>query len=82
MKDYIPLPLPFILGWDVSGVVEAVGSGVTKFRPILLSQIGFELRITDFADGNRFARMLESPMWFVPSRPQQPLAVFTTSGLQ
>jgi NADPH:quinone reductase-like Zn-dependent oxidoreductase len=32
MKDYIPLPLPFIPGWDVSGVVEAVGSGVTKFR--------------------------------------------------
>src|SRR5213080_593612 len=32
MKDYIPLPLPFIQGWDVSGVVEAVGSGVTKFK--------------------------------------------------
>jgi NADPH:quinone reductase-like Zn-dependent oxidoreductase len=32
MKDYIPLPLPFISGWDVSGVVEAVGSGVTKFK--------------------------------------------------
>ena len=32
MKDYIPLPLPFIPGWDVSGVVEAVGSGVTKFN--------------------------------------------------
>src|SRR2546430_13953767 len=32
MKDYIPLPLPFIPGWDVSGVVEVVGSGVTKFK--------------------------------------------------
>src|SRR5439155_12081651 len=32
MKDYIPLPLPFIPGWDVSGVVEAVSSGVTKFN--------------------------------------------------
>jgi NADPH:quinone reductase-like Zn-dependent oxidoreductase len=32
MKDFIPLPLPFIPGWDVSGVVEALGSGVTKFK--------------------------------------------------
>jgi NADPH:quinone reductase-like Zn-dependent oxidoreductase len=32
MKDYIPLPMPFIPGWDVSGVVEVVGSGVTKFK--------------------------------------------------
>jgi len=32
MKDHIPLPLPFIPGWDVSGVVEAVGSGTTKFE--------------------------------------------------
>src|SRR6202047_471162 len=32
MKDYIPLPMPFIPGWDVSGVVEVVGSGVTKFE--------------------------------------------------
>src|SRR5256884_1744388 len=32
MKDHVPLPLPFIPGWDVSGVVEAVGSGTTKFK--------------------------------------------------
>jgi NADPH:quinone reductase-like Zn-dependent oxidoreductase len=32
MKDYIPLPMPFIPGWDASGVVEAVGSGVSKFK--------------------------------------------------
>jgi NADPH:quinone reductase-like Zn-dependent oxidoreductase len=32
MKEYIPLPLPFIPGWDVSGVVESVGAGVTKFK--------------------------------------------------
>jgi NADPH:quinone reductase-like Zn-dependent oxidoreductase len=27
------LSLPFIPGWDVAGVVEAVGYGVTRFRP-------------------------------------------------
>ena len=25
--------LPLVLGWDVSGVVEAVGLGVTVFKP-------------------------------------------------
>jgi NADPH:quinone reductase-like Zn-dependent oxidoreductase len=29
-RDY---PLPFIPGWDVSGVIESVGSGVTGFKP-------------------------------------------------
>jgi len=32
LKNYIPLPLPFIPGWEVSVVVEAVGTGVTKFK--------------------------------------------------
>lgn len=32
MKDFIPLPLPFIPGWDVSGVVEAAGPGVSEFK--------------------------------------------------
>ena len=32
LKDVFPVPLPFIPGWDVSGVVEGVGSGVTKFK--------------------------------------------------
>lgn len=31
LKDFMPHPLPFIPGWDASGVVEAVGSGVTNF---------------------------------------------------
>src|SRR5579864_1275316 len=28
-RDY---PLPFILGWDVSGVIESVGTGVTQWK--------------------------------------------------
>jgi NADPH:quinone reductase-like Zn-dependent oxidoreductase len=32
LKDFMPLPLPFTPGWDVSGVVDAVGSGVSKFK--------------------------------------------------
>ena len=32
LKDVFPLPLPYIPGWDVSGVVEAVGSGVTRLK--------------------------------------------------
>jgi NADPH:quinone reductase-like Zn-dependent oxidoreductase len=29
-RDY---PLPFILGWDVSGVIESAGPGVTQWKP-------------------------------------------------
>ena len=31
MKDFVPLPHPFVPGVDVAGVVEAVGPGVTRF---------------------------------------------------
>jgi NADPH:quinone reductase-like Zn-dependent oxidoreductase len=33
LKSFRDYPLPFILGWDVSGVVESVGSGATAFKP-------------------------------------------------
>jgi NADPH:quinone reductase-like Zn-dependent oxidoreductase len=32
LKDVFPVPLPFIPGWDVSGILETVGSGVIKFK--------------------------------------------------
>jgi NADPH:quinone reductase-like Zn-dependent oxidoreductase len=33
MKEFLPLTFPATLGWDVSGTVEAVGPGVTRFKP-------------------------------------------------
>jgi NADPH:quinone reductase-like Zn-dependent oxidoreductase len=33
LKDHLHHRLPLILGWDMSGVVEAVGGGVTTFQP-------------------------------------------------
>ena len=32
-KDALPYVLPMIPGWDLSGVVESVGPGVTGFAP-------------------------------------------------
>ena len=32
LKDLLPYSLPFIPGWDVSGTIEATGSGVTRFQ--------------------------------------------------
>ncbi|MFD6971413.1 NADP-dependent oxidoreductase [Streptomyces sp. NPDC059979] len=29
--EYVKLPFPMVLGWDLSGVVEALGEGVTRF---------------------------------------------------
>lgn len=33
MKDFVPITFPAILGVDIAGVVSAVGSAVTKFKP-------------------------------------------------
>src|SRR3979409_1390453 len=32
MQQLLPLKLPFVPGWDLSGVVEAIGTGVGKFK--------------------------------------------------
>src|SRR5262245_52186743 len=32
-KDFLPLAFPAILGRDVSGVIETVGTGVANFQP-------------------------------------------------
>jgi NADPH:quinone reductase-like Zn-dependent oxidoreductase len=32
LKEMIPYALPLTLGWDVSGVVEAIGAEVTRFK--------------------------------------------------
>jgi len=31
-RDFVPLPLPFIPGWDVAGIVEAAGTDVGAFE--------------------------------------------------
>src|SRR6218665_2455714 len=33
LKEMLPYNFPFILGWDVSGIVEAIGNAVTAFKP-------------------------------------------------
>lgn len=33
LKGFRDYPLPFILGWDLSGVVESCGAGVTQWKP-------------------------------------------------
>ncbi len=33
LKDFVPHRLPLTLGWDVCGVVERAGAGVTQFAP-------------------------------------------------
>lgn len=32
-SNYWPLPQPFIVGCDLAGTIEAIGPGVTRFRP-------------------------------------------------
>jgi NADPH:quinone reductase-like Zn-dependent oxidoreductase len=33
LKSFIPYEMPLTMGWDVSGIVEQIGSAVTMFKP-------------------------------------------------
>src|SRR5262249_2814242 len=33
LEDFLPHKLPLILGWDVAGVIEAVGEGAGDWKP-------------------------------------------------
>lgn len=33
LRAFMPLPMPYTLGWDVAGTVVGIGSGVTEFAP-------------------------------------------------
>ena len=53
LKDQMPRPLPFVLGWDCAGIVEEVGESVTKFK------VGDEVYgYPEFARGGTYAEFV------------------------
>ena len=59
-------PFPFILGWDVSGVVEALGSGVTGFKPgdAVYGMVNFPY------EGGAYAEYVTTPAEHVAHKPE------------
>ncbi|MFG3101989.1 NADP-dependent oxidoreductase [Streptomyces sp. NPDC048182] len=54
---------PFVLGWDVSGTVEAVGVGVADFRP---GDDVFGMLAYPFGHGSHAEYVSAPARWFVP----------------
>ena len=53
LKDQMPRPLPFVLGWDCAGIVEEIGENVTKFN------VGDEVYgYPEFARGGTYAEFV------------------------
>ncbi|MEO8395211.1 MAG: NADP-dependent oxidoreductase [Chloroflexota bacterium] len=59
------IPLPYILGWDISGVIEEVGAGVTEFA------VGQEVYgLVRFpAMGSAYAEYLTAPVSEITAKP-------------
>ena len=60
-------PFPFILGWDVSGVVEAVGSGVSAFKPgdSVYGMVNFPY------EGGAYAEYVTAPEGHLARKPEK-----------
>ncbi|MFJ9539504.1 NADP-dependent oxidoreductase [Streptomyces sp. NPDC101225] len=54
---------PFVLGWDVSGVVEAVGIGVARFRP---GDEVYGMLSYPFGHGSHAEYVSAPARWFAP----------------
>ncbi len=53
LKDQMPRPLPFVLGWDCAGIVAEVGENATKFK------VGDEVYgYPEFARGGTYAEFV------------------------
>jgi NADPH:quinone reductase-like Zn-dependent oxidoreductase len=59
-------PFPFILGWDVSGVVEAVGKGDGQFKPgdAVFGMVNFP-----YGGGGAYAEYVTAPAGHVAYKP-------------
>ena len=53
LKDQMPRPLPFVLGWDCAGIVDEIGENIAKFK------VGDEVYgYPEFARGGTYAEFV------------------------